>query len=208
MPREHFSKPIRDGDGIIKPGSSVRLLEPNTTDLIPEPIYVDATGTDTRENPWVSEDGVVDFYLDKPRIVDIGITPEGSTSETVLQDQSVGDEEVYKETFAFTVAGVVSVGVGNLRFYIEDDCVIETVRASVGAPPTGSDLVVDVNLNGASVFTTSPHPTVATGANTGVAVPDTVAAAAGDYLTFDIDQVGSATPGSDLVIQIRTRRTA
>lgn len=210
MTREHFYKPIRDGSGILRVGATVRLLEPNTPDtLIAEPIYLDDTGVEVRENPWVAEDGVVNFYLDKPRRVDIGITPDGGTAETVLPDQEVGDAEVYKETLVFTVAGVVAAGAGNLRFYVDDNSTIEQVRASLGTAPEGGSLVVDVNVNGTSIFSAiAAQPTVLVGENTGVAIPDvTTDLTEGDYLTLDIDQTGTTTPGSDLVVQIRVRRT-
>lgn len=209
MSREHYYRPIRDGSGVLRVGATVRLLEPNTLTMIAEPIYIDDTGVEVRENPWVAEDGIVDFYLDKPRRVDIGITPEGSTAEIVRGDQEVGDIEVYKETLPFTMAGVVAASEGRLRFYVEDDCTIEQVRASLGVPAVGSNLVVDVNRNGTSIFSsTATQPTVVAGENTGVAVPDTTTdLVAGDYLTIDIDQIGATTPGSDLVVQIRVRRS-
>lgn len=68
--------------------------------------------------------------------------------------------------------------------------------------PTGADLIVDVNKNGTTIFsTTTNRPTIAAGANSGTSgTPDTVSIADGEYLDWDIDQVGSTIPGSDLLI--------
>lgn len=206
MPREHFYKPIRDGSGVLRENVTVRLLEPGVDVLISEPIYTSESGAETFPNPRVFEDGILDFYLDKAKIIDIGITPEGSTAETVIRNQWVGDAEVYKETLSFTLAGGVTVQTGRLRFYIEDASVIESVRASLGVPSSGADVAVDVLKNGTSIFPTSAKPTVVAGENTGTAVPDTTALAAGDYITLDITQIGSTASGADLVVQVRTRR--
>jgi hypothetical protein len=69
---------------------------------------------------------------------------------------------------------------------------------------------VDVNKNGTTIFTTQANrPTVVAAANATAAdaVPDVTAIASGDYLTVDRDQVGSATPGSDLTVFVRYQRT-
>jgi hypothetical protein len=64
------------------------------------------------------------------------------------------------------------------------------------------DLETDVLLNGASVGT----PTIADGDNLGSAASVTNTMAATDYLTVDVTQVGSTTPGANLTLRIRYRR--
>jgi hypothetical protein len=60
-----------------------------------------------------------------------------------------------------------------------------------------------VNKNGSTIFTTQANrPTIVSGALTSVSVPDVTTWANGDYLTVDIDQVGSTTPGTDLQVQV------
>ena len=78
----------------------------------------------------------------------------------------------------------------------------------MGTAPTGQAILVDVNKNGVTLFTTQANrPTIAAAAFQDVseAVPDVTAIAAGDYLTVDIDQVGSAVLGADLTVNIRWR---
>jgi hypothetical protein len=108
---------------------------------------------------------------------------------------------------ALSQAGAVTATPGTARIYNDSGraLTIMAVRASVGTAPTGSALVVDVNKNGVTIFTTQGNrPSIPAAGNTSgkVANMDVTALADGDYLTVDVDQVGSTTPGSDLTVQI------
>ena len=63
---------------------------------------------------------------------------------------------------------------------------------------------VDVNKNGTTIFTTqSNRPTISDGNNTGYTTNIDIASwADGDYLTMDVDQVGSTEPGRNLTVHI------
>ena len=100
----------------------------------------------------------------------------------------------------FSRSGQVEPLVGANRFYVEFPMTVTKVRASLGTAPQGSPVVVDVNKNGLSILGGIPV-TVAAGQFTHT-VTTSVAVAAGDYLTVDIDAVGSTTPGSDLTVTI------
>ena len=77
---------------------------------------------------------------------------------------------------------------------------LKNVHVALGTAPTGSSFIVDVKKNGATVYATG-KPTVAAGANAGQAAPPSaVEVADGDFLTFEVTQVGSTVAGSDLVI--------
>jgi hypothetical protein len=205
--REHFHRPVQDDAGNLMTNSIVRLLDPGTTDLIMEAIYSESVGGTPLPNPFTIEDGVIDFYLDQPQIVRIGVTPSGSTQEIYFENVSVGNTDFDKETFSFTLAGMASPQVGNLRFYIEEASVIEVIRVSVGTPPAGQPLIVDVNKNGNTIFTSqASQPTIPAGGNTSTATPNDPVLEVEDYLTIDIDQVGTDAAGSDLVVQVRVRR--
>jgi hypothetical protein len=108
----------------------------------------------------------------------------------------------------FSKSGVLAVAVGAMRWYAKGDWTITQVRAAVGTAPTGASLIVDVNKNGTTIFTTQTNrPTIAAGTNTDLADAIEVATLAdGDYLTVDVDQIGSGTPGSDLVVEVWMRR--
>ena len=105
----------------------------------------------------------------------------------------------------YSIAGPVSVVTGKSRIYAEGPTRLQSVRASVNTVPTGASLIVDVNLNGTTIFTTqSRRPTIAasgfTALNSGLIEVNTMAL--GDYLTVDVDQVGSTIAGSDLTVVI------
>lgn len=108
---------------------------------------------------------------------------------------------------AFAKAGTIAASVGAHRWYNDTGAglTIRSVRASVGTPPTGQSLIVDVHKNGSTIFSTQANrPTIAAGASTSGAVTaiNTTTIAAGEYLTVDVDQVGSGTAGADLTVQI------
>jgi hypothetical protein len=102
------------------------------------------------------------------------------------------------------VSGALSVAAGALRYGFPYAATIVSVSATVGTAPTGTTLIVDVHKNGTTIFTTQANrPTIAISANvSSTATPDVVAIAAGDYLTVDVDQIGSGTAGSNLVVTI------
>ena len=110
---------------------------------------------------------------------------------------------------AFALSGgLTAPTTGKLRYRFPFDATLEGVSAAVNTAPTGADIVLDVNKNGASIFPISTHPTIpATTFDSGVeVVPDDTGILEGDYLQVDIDQVGSVISGSDLTVFIRYSR--
>lgn len=114
------------------------------------------------------------------------------------------------EAYTFSVTGNLAVATGKHRIYLEGSYVVETIRVAVGTAPTGSSVLVDVNKGGVSLFTTQANrPAIASSANSGTANnPDVTTFAANDYMTVDVDQIGSTTPGADLTVTVRLRRTS
>lgn len=88
---------------------------------------------------------------------------------------------------------------------------IEKVYLYAETAPTGADLRIDFEKNGASgssIFGSPDYATISAGANSGNSSDMDGTAnvmAAGDYLTMDIDQVGSTIAGADLTIAILGR---
>lgn len=117
----------------------------------------------------------------------------------------VGDT---KYTVTYTITDLLAVATGTKRLYIEQASTIVAVRAHAATAPTGADLIFDVNKNGTTIFTTQGNRSrVVAGSNAGSAVTnmDVTALAAGDYLTVDVDQVGSTFAGADATISITLR---
>lgn len=108
------------------------------------------------------------------------------------------------ETLTFTIPGNLVVGTGQARWYAQRAITISNVRVSVGTAPTGSSAIFDVNRNGTTIFSTQVNrPTVAVSGFTDLSsVPDTTSIASGEYITIDVDQIGSSTAGANAVIQI------
>lgn len=103
----------------------------------------------------------------------------------------------------FMRAGTLTTGVGTLAFRAPFAMTLQHVRLYATTAPTGAAILVDVNKNGTTMFTTQANrPTIAISANseTATTAPDVTAVAAGDRITIDVDQVGSTVAGADLSV--------
>ena len=145
---------------------------------------------------------------DRPRlIIDSagGLRTRDSINET---DGSAAksDSAVVATTVpaVFSLSGAATTGTGTLRYPISFPATIHNVLVSAGTAPTGADLIIDVNKNGTTIFTTQTNrPTIAAGVNaSSFAIPDVTSLATNDYITVDIDQIGSTIAGSDLVVVV------
>lgn len=112
------------------------------------------------------------------------------------------------QTLPYSSTGNLAVTTGAFRLYNDTATAwtIQSVRASVGTAPTGASVIIDVKVNGTTIFTTQANrPTIAAGANTSGSVTnmDVTSVAAGNYMTVDIAQVGSTVTGADLTVQVQ-----
>lgn len=106
----------------------------------------------------------------------------------------------------YAKTGTLAVTTGALRFRFPLAATILGISASVNTAPTGASIIVDVNKNGTTIFTNQANrPTIAvsTFAAAEVTNMDITSLAIGDYVTVDIDQVGSTIAGSDLTVFVR-----
>lgn len=78
------------------------------------------------------------------------------------------------------------------------------VTAAVGTAPAGASIILDINKNGTTMYTTQGNrPTIAAAGTYVTATnPDVTTWAAGDRLELEVDQKGSGTAGSDLTVVI------
>jgi hypothetical protein len=121
-----------------------------------------------------------------------------------------GDLPTYVQTYrveTFSIPGTLTVGTGMARLYFPRACTIINVIASVGTAPTGASVIFDVNKNGTTIFTTQGNrPTITASAFVDTSsVPDVTSIAAGEYLTVDLDQIGSTVAGADATVSIEVR---
>ncbi len=128
-------------------------------------------------------------------------------SQAVLPITDAGTGTIYKGTreLTWTVAGTLTAGTGVDRRRLPETAFIIDAAAAVDTAPTDASLIVDFHLNGTTIFTTQGNrPTIVTTVfDSGLAIPDVTAGAAAQYLTMDIDQVGSTIAGADLVGIVR-----
>lgn len=134
-------------------------------------------------------------------------TANGSAATVARSDHQHGTPPIPYVVPPFNVPGTVAVAVGTATFYNDSGrtLTILAVRTSVGTAPTGASLIVDINVNGTTIFTTqSNRPTITAGTKTSGKVTnmDVTTIADGQAFTVDVDQVGSSVPGSDLTVGI------
>jgi len=100
----------------------------------------------------------------------------------------------------------LTVGAGNMGKKLKQDCRVVGVVAEVGTAPTGADVILDVQKNGGAnnLYTTQGNrPTItATTTTSTTTLPDVVNLLSTDYVTADIDQIGSTIAGGYLVVTL------
>ncbi len=108
-------------------------------------------------------------------------------------------------TLEFSVASGAGAGTGKSKVYNDTGLTlsVDNVRLTVDSV-VGAALILDVNLNGSTIFPTqSQRPSVPAPGGTVKVVPASpITVHNGDYFTMDVDQSGSY---NDLVAQIHLR---
>ncbi len=124
--------------------------------------------------------------------------------ETGIDDLATEWNAREHDTWWAYPTGITVVETGTHRVYAREDRTIEHVQAFVDTAPTGGSEIYDVHKDGVTIFTTQGNrPTITAGNNTSsTTAPDITAWDAGQYLTVDIDQVGSTTPAEGLTLRI------
>lgn len=109
-----------------------------------------------------------------------------------------------KGGISFFVPGDASVGQNKVGFVCPCAMTIVKCIAKVTTAPTGASLIADVHKNGTTIFTTQANrPTIAAaGTSVTTAAPDVVTLEEGDFVTLDIDQIGSTIAGANLAIVV------
>ena len=86
MPRAHVYRVLQNADGSVLTGASVRVLADGASTNLADTLYTSDAGSSALMNPWTSTDGKIDFYLDNPQRIQIGVTPPGSGEFFVTVD--------------------------------------------------------------------------------------------------------------------------
>lgn len=113
------------------------------------------------------------------------------------------------EPYLVSRSGNLTVVTGVLEVLMSTSYDLVSIKARVVTPSSGSSIILDVKKNGASIFSNPAHrPTITAGGHNSTTTVPTLTFATNDYLSVDIDQVGSGTAGADLVVVIRVRENS
>lgn len=105
-----------------------------------------------------------------------------------------------KRTITFEVDGNVATATGKQQEYFRGDWRLMKLLGRVGTAPTDATLIVDINRDATTAFASGkPTFAVTTGAFSAL-IPSNAIWRDGEYISFDVDQVGSTIAGADLVI--------
>jgi hypothetical protein len=136
-----------------------------------------------------------DLFVLPPFAANAGAPATTTTTSTAPQTK----------TYTWSLGGNLFTKTGLLRIpIVPASLTIQDVRAAVGLAPLGLPIILDLKKNGSTLYTTPANrPTIAAGTfGVVAALPDILSLASGDYLTVDIDQVGSIAPGSNAVLEV------
>ncbi len=168
MTRAHVVKTLRDAAGDLILGSSVRVLEDGTGTPLPASLFVGPTLNDVFSNPFVCSTGIVDFYLDTPTRVRLGITPSGGF-ETIYDgvDVLIAQDVQSAAQTVFVPAG--DLAATNVQAAIEE---LDAEKSNIAHTHPAADPSVSVVLS----FDVSTHWKVVCNAE-GALVTRTIGAA-------------------------------
>ena len=129
------------------------------------------------------------------------LTYDGTRWKPVVLPAGSSATRVIGFGYSTTLSGGLTLPV---RMHVPWDGTITNVIATVSTAPTVSSIIIDINKNGTTIFTTQANrPTITAGTQDDLSsIPDITALVVNDILTCDIDQVG-VSPGAGLVVQVR-----
>jgi hypothetical protein len=189
-------------------------------------VLVAWSGTDTgqggarQRTTYFNEKGELRVIAAKSNSVGVRIKGQPGQTAHVLEQTDISNNPIswwepdgswrapnLGQVFSFSTSGNLTVGTGQHRIYNDTGVtqIIRAVRASVGTAPTGAAVRVDVNKNGTTIFTTQANrPSIPVSQFTSgkVVNMDITTLADGDFITVDVDVIGSTIAGADLVVQV------
>lgn len=104
----------------------------------------------------------------------------------------------YEFERTYQYEGTLDVDSGNQRFYFNRDADLKTILTTVGTAPAGSAIIAKIRKNDSDITDTITLP-AGTATKTQSSVSSFVK---NDFVTIDIDQVGSSTAGANLFVNM------
>lgn len=140
----------------------------------------------------------------------VGAMVTGNTETRVTVDYQDADGTLdfvaaaFPVMITFSLAGALTTGAGTKRIYNPSGrtLTVKKITAHVVTAPTGAAILLDANINGTTMYTTQGNrPSIAISGNASTSGSTDAAASGwddGEYITVDVDQIGSTIAGSDL----------
>ena len=119
--------------------------------------------------------------------------------------------DVSRDRFQFVLrkSGILAAATNVAEYYrVPYNCSIDEVQVHVGTAPLVQAIIIDINDDGTTIFTTQANrPSIGAGTNDATSgTPDGGTNVLRDsVITVDVDQVGIGTLGSDLTVHVRGR---
>lgn len=109
-------------------------------------------------------------------------------------------------TYIWYIPGTVTVDTEqSVTYKLKRACTVEDVELHVQTAPTGQSLIVDINEDGVSLFSTRPEIDAGSTTEDDNHVFSDTALAAGSELTADVDQIGSTVAGERLTVRLHVK---
>jgi hypothetical protein len=146
------------------------------------------------------------------RTLGTGASQAAAGNDARLSDARTPTTREWQAVFFYGGTLATQVGVGKFKLPNTGNPTITEVTIEVDALPTGQNVFTDLNSVNAATnakttlyATQANRPAIPPGGNySNVAtLPNTTQPGAGVSLSVDIDQIGSGTPGSNLVVIVR-----
>jgi hypothetical protein len=121
------------------------------------------------------------------------------------------DAKLRTVPLVYSASGAMTTRTGKSEIPLLGGGTIVAVKARLNTAPTGAtQFAVDINKNGTTIYGTQGNRPiwVASAKAATVGAHSVTTFADGDYLTVDIDAVGSTIAGSDLTVVVYVLRTS
>lgn len=128
---------------------------------------------------------------------------------TTLSATGGGGTTYWAPSWGLGIGTPCTVGVNKtLNIIVPFSGTITKWYMSAQTGPVGADLIIDINLNGTSIWNSNPsnRAKIINGNDYGSGTNfDTTTVSEGDIITIDIDQVGSSTAGQDVTVMLKVQ---
>ncbi|QDN94868.1 hypothetical protein FNV58_00645 (plasmid) [Streptomyces sp. RLB1-9] len=105
MARAHVMRPITGETGDLLYGAQVTVREAGQSVKVAQPLYAGPTGNDQLTNPFVTANGVIDFWMDEPQRVSVLVEKDGFSDILVYLDGPPPPEETARTDSPLLIVG-------------------------------------------------------------------------------------------------------